>query len=291
MPHMLPEIPEIKTAMLEISSDGRKRSITKIRRLIASKFHLSTDLAINSKFLQRVYSAKYQLKERGRLVDIHGYVKLRSSSNLGDLRQRPVFRDGKEPFRHCGDPVEFTVGDYWRWMGSDLLSNVNRGVLAEFIVAKILGAEEETLNYPRAAWEPYDIMYYSKTDDARFSIEVKSSAYFQSWHRNSSKDSVIKFHIAPNARESEINRQSTRSADCYVFCLLGKPGEIPCPLDLGKWEFYVLMSAVLDKEVRDQKTIGLRRLRELVNQRGLRTSNYKELSRLVEKAYRLDPPE
>ena len=182
-----------------------------------------------------------------------------------------------------GDPVEYTVYDYWRWMGSDLLNNINRGVLAEFIVAKILEAEEETLNYPRAAWEPYDIMYYSKTDDARFSIEVKSSAYFQSWHRIKSKDSVIEFDIAPNARESEIFGESTRCADCYVFCLLGKPDEIPCPLDLGKWEFYVLMSTVLDEEVRDQKKIGLRRLRELVNRRG---ATHSKLQRVVRIGWR-----
>lgn len=185
----------------------------------------------------------------------------------------------------------FTLYDYWRWMGSDLHNNINRGVLAEFIVAKILGAEEETLNYPRAAWEPYDIMYYSKTDDARFSIEVKSSAYFQSWHRNNSRNSVIEFGIAPKARESEKFGESTRNADCYVFCLLGKPDEIPCPLDLAKWEFYVLMSAVLDEEVRNQKKIGLRALQELVNRRGLHTVHYKELSGLVEEAYRRDPPE
>ena len=91
-----------------------------------------------------------------------------SNPNPENLRQRPVFRDGKEPFRDHGDPVGFTVYDYWRWMGSDLLSNINRGILAEFIVAKVLGVEEETLKYPPSGWESYDIMYYSQTDDSRF---------------------------------------------------------------------------------------------------------------------------
>ncbi|MCY3712915.1 MAG: hypothetical protein OXH02_06460 [Gemmatimonadetes bacterium] len=288
---MLPKIPEIKSTMLEISADGKTRSIPKISRLIARRFHLSPNQATNRKFLQRVYNAKHQLKKQRKLVDLHGQVKSRSPNGPGDLRKRPVFRDGKEPFRHNGNSLGFTVYDYWRWMGSDLLNNISRGVLAEFIVAKILGAEEETLNYPRAAWESYDIMYYSKTDDARFSIEVKSSAYYQSWHRNNSKDSVIEFGIAPNARETDIFGETTRSADCYVFCLLGVPDEIPCPLDLEKWEFYILMSTVLNEEIRDQKKIGLSKLRELAKRRGQRTKNYKELSRLVEEAYRNDPPE
>ena len=287
---LLPEIPDIKAAMLEISSDGKMRSIPEIRRLIARRFHLSFQQATSRKLLQRVYNAKHQLKKQGKLVDLYGHVKSRSPNDPSDLRQRPIFRDGKEPFRHRGKTLDFTVYDYWRWMGSDLLNNINRGALAEFIVAAILGAEEETLNYPRAIWEPYDIMYYSKTDDARFSIEIKSSAYFQSWHRNNSKDSTIEFGIAPTTGETEIDGDSKRTADCYVFCLLGIPDEIPCPLDLEKWEFFILMSTALDEEVGDQKKISLRKLRELVKLRGLQTKNYKELSRLVEEAYRIDPP-
>ena len=35
-----------------------------------------------------------------------------------------------------------TVGDYWPWAYSDIVNNTNRGVLAEFIVARALGSFE-----------------------------------------------------------------------------------------------------------------------------------------------------
>ena len=290
---MLPGVPEIKDAMLKIASDGEKRNLEETRRLIVKKYCLSPHQATNPKFYQRVYNAKRALKKEGRLADIHGHVQLRSPSDPGDLRQRPVFRDGKEPFQHHGASVEFTVYDYWKWMGSDLLSNINRGILAEFLVAKILGAEEETLKYPRSGWESYDIMYYSQTDGSRISIEVKSAAYFQSWHRNRDKPSVVKFDIAPKASVSKLVGKPERAfyVDAFVFCVLGKRGAIPCPLDLGQWEFYVFMSAVLDEVVGNQKEIGLSRLQELVDcRRGLRTANHKQLSRVIEKVYCRNPP-
>ncbi len=45
-----------------------------------------------------------------------------------------------------------TVGDFWSWAYSDLLSNANRGVFAEFIVAVALGVHEQ----PRLEW-PADL--------------------------------------------------------------------------------------------------------------------------------------
>lgn len=67
-----------------------------------------------------------------------------------------------------------TIGEFWSWAYSDILLNVNRGVFAEFLVAKELGVDVR--NYPRIVYDYSDIRYEGKT------IQVKSSAYIQSWH-------------------------------------------------------------------------------------------------------------
>ena len=53
--------------------------------------------------------------------------------NLGQVTAKP--RSGDEPFHHSGRSLEFTLTDFWRWSVSDLLNNLSRGHLAEFIVA------------------------------------------------------------------------------------------------------------------------------------------------------------
>lgn len=163
-----------------------------------------------------------------------------------DQQHCPTFRDGAEPFRLQGAPTDITLYDYWRWAGSDLLVNIQRGVLAEFIVARAL--ESETLNSPRAPWEGYDIQYRDRT------IEVKCAAYVQAWHQNDSRPSEISFGITPDSayRDSRAN--------AYVFCVLGERGVYPDPMDLAQWKFYVFMSAVLP----DQKTIALGKLQDLI---------------------------
>ena len=66
-----------------------------------------------------------------------------------------------------------TLGDFWRWAMSDLLSNGTRGVFAEYIVGKLLGAD---FSSPRLEWDAYDLLYEGHR------IEVKSSSYIQTWH-------------------------------------------------------------------------------------------------------------
>ncbi len=52
------------------------------------------------------------------------------------LKCRP--KSGAEPFTHAGASRGFSVLEFWRWMGSDLVSNSMRGMLAEFIVGQAL---------------------------------------------------------------------------------------------------------------------------------------------------------
>lgn len=183
-----------------------------------------------------------------------------------DLLQNPFFRNGGDPFHQDGESKEFSLYDYWRWMGSDLVMNVQRGVLAEYIVAKAL--EADTLKWPRSPWESNDVNLYEKD----WPIEVKSSAHVQAWHRKNQKPTQVSFNIDTKkygAGDYKYGRSFYVGA--FVFCVLGEPSVplvYPDPLDLAQWEFYVLMSEVMDKELKNQKTIRLRPLRELVERKG-----------------------
>ena len=160
-----------------------------------------------------------------------------------------------------GEPADFTLVDYWKWSASDLLTNTQRGVIAEFLVAKALGVADS----PRLEWGWYDLA----TEKGR-KIEVKSAAYHQSWSQE--KPSDIRFNISPaqwlwdpETNTSTYHVKPVRASDAYVFCLLGRLLHIePDPLDLDHWTFYVIRTKDLDFEVGTQKTIGIRPLKALV---------------------------
>jgi hypothetical protein len=68
-----------------------------------------------------------------------------------------------------------TLLDFWQWAYSDLLSNTNRGRLAEFIVARALSLG---LTDVRIEWDAVDLV-----TPTGVKVEVKSAAYLQSWWR------------------------------------------------------------------------------------------------------------
>ena len=172
------------------------------------------------------------------------------------------FLRGDEWFRGNGAPLGFTMLDYWRWSGSDPLGNAERGVLAEFLVAKALGVATK----PRREWAAYDVTA------ADLKIEVKSAAYRQSWKQD--EPSYIEFGIAkskeswnPETGETSKHDPPVRAAHVYVFCLLGtKNGSEPDPLDTDQWEFYVLDTASINREKGDQQKIALNPLKALVRE-------------------------
>jgi hypothetical protein len=81
----------------------------------------------------------------------------------------PVALSGEEAFQGLGGA---TVHDFWVWSTGDLRENTTRGVLAEFFVARAVGAEAKM----RVGWDNYDVRTPSG-----IRVEVKSSAYLQSW--------------------------------------------------------------------------------------------------------------
>lgn len=149
-----------------------------------------------------------------------------------------------------------TVGDFWQWAYSDVLSNRNRSILAEYIVGVALGVVDE----PRVEWDAVDLRYDG------FKIEVKSSAYCQSWHQN--KPSTIQFSIRKavfwNSEAGAYEGEATRSANVYVFCLHTEKDKAKANvLDVAAWDFFVVPTATLNQEFETAKSISLAAVKRL----------------------------
>ena len=155
-------------------------------------------------------------------------------------------------------PGGATVLDLWRWMGSDLVTNTSRGSFAEYLVALAVDAVDGL----REPWAEYDIEMSSG-----IKIEVKSSAYLQSWPQK--REYAPRFGIPQKQMDSavadEYSGERKRWSDVYVFCLLHHRGDKSTlnPLDMDQWTFYVLPTSTLDEQVGEQKDIGLSGLMQL----------------------------
>lgn len=161
-----------------------------------------------------------------------------------------------------------TILDYWRWAHSDIASNAERGKLAEFIVKCAVNAQSSC----RIEWDAVDVV-----SPKGIRIEVKSSAYLQTWKCN--KLSAIQFDIAPKKSwNSETNLYSDtigRHSDVYVFCLFAcMDPQIANPIDLSQWEFFIISTKELDQKVPRQKTITLTSLVKL----GAQKVSYSEIA-------------
>ena len=169
----------------------------------------------------------------------------------------PRRRNGPEAIlRGNGDKCA-TLADYWAWSSSDLISNIERGVFAEFLVALALGKADHV----RDPWAPYDV----QTAEG-WAIEVKSAAHIQRWAQK--KLTPIKFGIGPTKRwDPEVGafvETSERQSDVYVFCLLAHKDQATIdPLNSRQWDFLVLATAALDRNSLTQKSITLEGLRAL----------------------------
>ena len=154
-------------------------------------------------------------------------------------------------------PKGATLLNFWQWMGSDLVSNALRGALAEYLVALAVGAADRV----QEKWAPYDV----KTPDG-IKVEVKTSGYIQTWYQT--EISAPRFDIAPklawDAGSNGWADEKKRRAEVYVFCLHHHKAQSNVnPLDMSQWTFYVLSTAVLEREIPEQESIGIGRLRRL----------------------------
>lgn len=138
------------------------------------------------------------------------------------------------------------VVDFWRFAMSDLRMNNIRGYLAEYLVARAVGATGT-----RVEWDAYDVL---APDGTR--IEVKSSAYLQVWEQR--KLSRISFSGLRGRTWDRygVAPEATYNADVYVFCVQSATSHDNYdPLDVEQWQFYVLSRQVI--EATGYHSIGL----------------------------------
>lgn len=179
------------------------------------------------------------------------------SGSLG--RIRPHRRSGDEYLHSAGELIhpDANLQNFWEWYGSDILSNTERGVFAEYIVAHAVG-DESVMTDAREGWESYDLLSSDGTK-----VEVKSSAYIQSWRQMSESNPIfdIARKLAWDANTDTFSDEQVRSSDIYVFCLYNRRASVSPntlnPLDVAQWDFFILPTSVLDRKVPKQKTISL----------------------------------
>ena len=168
--------------------------------------------------------------------------------------------DGAETFKNAEGSLlaAADILDYWSWAYSDIVGNTNRGALAEYIVASTIGSEPAVRN----DWAAYDL----KTPSG-IKVEVKSSAYLQSWNQNTLSAPSFSIRKAKewSPETNEFGEERLRHSDVYVFCLLAYKGDkrMLDPLDLSQWEFYVVKTPEIDRIFGERSSIGINRVKEL----------------------------
>lgn len=151
---------------------------------------------------------------------------------------------------------------------SDLRTNNIRGYLAEFMVARAVGATSG-----RVEWDPWDV-----TTPDGLKIEVKSSGFLQAWTQT--KLSTPTFRVAPAyGWDPSTGTWSTGQqfhADVYVFCLhTARSHDAYDPLDTAQWVFYVASRESI--EARAGRAMGLTTLTIVAGE----PVGYSELGRQV----------
>ena len=170
-------------------------------------------------------------------------------------------------FHASNGDLGFFIKDFWMWSASDLVSNVTRGHLAEFIVAKAIGAAEVVTGMNG---QPTTLQHQTGQR-----LKNQIAAYLQSWPQDDY--STIQFNVEKTMelalKDGRYRGTPCRHADVYVFALLAhKDKQTVDPLNVNQWDFYVLPMSVLDKRTRSQHSITLKTLDVLSGWRGRITS-------------------
>ncbi len=175
----------------------------------------------------------------------YGYVNFQPSA--------PPVLSGEERFHG----LDASVRDFWRFAMGDLRTNNVRGYLAEYFVARAVGATGG-----RVEWDAWDVTAPDGTK-----IEVKASGFLQAWDQ--SKLSSPSFRVAPSfgwdASAGDRSTEQLFHADVYVFCLhTATSHDEYDPLDTSQWLFYVASSEVI--ELRGGSRMGVSTLGVVVGE-------------------------
>jgi hypothetical protein len=173
-----------------------------------------------------------------------------TNSTQPQAPNRRIFLDPKHPI--TGLP-ERTVGDFWQWAFSDVLSNRNRATFSEYLV----GVALEAVDRPRVEWDSVDLRYRG------CKVEVKSAADGRAADGDAAKVQFsIRKSTAMEPSELESSGGQTHFADVYVFChFLERDAEKPDVLDVSAWDFYVVSTKSLNTKFGEAKSISLSSLK------------------------------
>lgn len=152
--------------------------------------------------------------------------------------------------------ADATVNGFWSWAFSDMRSNVTRSMLAEYLVAVAVHADDLL----RIEWAPFDVR-----TPTGIKIEVKSTARLQAWPQK--QPSSLSFGkllgrlLLPNG-SYETDR--TLNSDVYVFAVVGESShERYNALDVVNWEFWVV--PVRKLAALNQQSVSLASVRRLAD--------------------------
>ena len=150
-----------------------------------------------------------------------------------------------------------TINDFWQWAFSDLMQNTTRGVLAEYIIAAILGIDDK----PRNPWTAYDL----KLQDGR-TIEIKTMSKLQAWTQKKLSDPMVVLKPTRDwdPETGKMEEIPTLTADIYIFCFfITEDHDIADPMDLNQWKFFILDKETIFDILKDRKSISLKLLDKL----------------------------
>lgn len=161
-----------------------------------------------------------------------------------------------EKFIFNNNELDFGILDLWKSKYSNVFNM--QDVIAEFLVEKALGIDmAQNTDY----WTLYDVLYRD------YRIEVKQTGYYHPWNENSKISKLRRFGITKANSSYESNEtvnKFERQNDIYVFCLnIGETRVDSNPMNVDNWEFYIVPTKIINEKCGDNKSIGLKRVREL----------------------------
>jgi len=144
-----------------------------------------------------------------------------------------------------------TVLDFWQWAFSDLCDDEVKGWFAEWLVGMLLKIPMTR----RISWANSDLIIGNR--DRNLRIEVKSTAYYQSWKLlDEFGDAIEPKPLAVDARRklrfppltardatapSNASDPQLHKSDLYVFALQNHTEHQSWnALDLSQWQFFLL---------------------------------------------------
>ena len=132
------------------------------------------------------------------------------------------------------------------------MQNIERVVLAEYIVAVLLGVDGKL----RVPWLASDLtLPNGKT------IEVKTMARLQAWYQKKLSNPlvVIKPTRKWDPETNTIEDKPKLHSDIYVICFfMAESHDTASPPDLSRWKFYAFTKGKIKELLQERKSISLK---------------------------------